>query len=241
MHGQTWCKVCDLSAPPDVISMLCRSSSSLLIFSSSSLWTVSKSSSFSLCMQTRTKAETWCQRKTIHHASHERNTQLNSDLPMLASCLGLTLVLVLDWLQTQLSVDTWQRQGRDKQTKKREWRGVARACERLRVRVEALGLPATLVRTCMFSSSTARGSKYSAARPASTSASLLFTWLRRSRYSLDSNAALITATAKGKVDINQFHPYWSLRSVNCFSRLDISSRHSILLRSQSSSSISGTW
>lgn len=33
-------------------------------------------------------------------------------------------------------------------------------------------------------------------------------------------------------------PYWSLRSVNCFSRLDISSRHSILLRSQSSSSIS---
>lgn len=36
-------------------------------------------------------------------------------------------------------------------------------------------------------------------------------------------------------------PYWSLRSVNCFSRLDISSRHSILLLSQSSSSISRTW
>lgn len=34
--------------------------------------------------------------------------------------------------------------------------------------------------------------------------------------------------------------YWSLRSVNCFSKLDISSRHSILLLSQSSSSISGT-
>ena len=32
--------------------------------------------------------------------------------------------------------------------------------------------------------------------------------------------------------------YWSLRSVNCFSRLDISSKHSILLLSQSSSSIS---
>lgn len=92
--------------------------------------------------------------------------------------------------------------------------GVARVCEHLRVRVEVLELPATLVRTCMFSSSTARGSKYSAARPASTSASLLFTWLRRSRYSLDSNTALITALAnsfffffkhsEGKVDINQF-------------------------------------
>lgn len=34
---------------PDVMSMLCRSSSSLLIFSSSSFWTVSKSNSFSLC------------------------------------------------------------------------------------------------------------------------------------------------------------------------------------------------
>lgn len=40
---------------PDVISMLCLSSSSLLIFSSSSLCTVSNSSSFSLCIQTHKK------------------------------------------------------------------------------------------------------------------------------------------------------------------------------------------
>lgn len=39
---------------------------------------------------------------------------------------------------------------------------------------------------------------------------------------------------------NLCQSYWSLRSVNCFSRFDISSRHSILLRSQSSSSISET-
>lgn len=38
-----------------------------------------------------------------------------SDLPVLARCLGLTLVLVLDRLQTQLSVDTWQRQRRNTQ------------------------------------------------------------------------------------------------------------------------------
>lgn len=105
-------------------------------------------------------------------------------------------------------------------------------------------LPATLVRTCMFSSSTARGSRYSAALPASTSVSLLFTWLRRSRYSLHTNICVTMAISKsrGKLDKkNQFQSYWSFRSVNCFSRLDISSRHSILLRSQSSSSISGTW
>lgn len=56
-------------------------------------------------------------------------------------------------------------------------------------------LPATLVRTCMFSSRTARGSRYSAARPASTSASLLFTWLRRSRYSLHTCTALTMTKA----------------------------------------------
>lgn len=45
-------------------------------------------------------------------------------------------------------------------------------------------LPATLVRTCMFSRKTSRGSRYSVARPASTSVSLLFTWFSRSRYNL---------------------------------------------------------
>lgn len=115
--------------------------------------------------------------------------------------------------------------------------------------VLVFNLPATLVRTCMFSSSTARGSRYSAARPASTSASLLFTWLRRSRYSLHKSTSVTTDIAHFYWQLFQFklktkftkisQTYWSLRSVNCFSRLDISSKHSILLRSQSSSSISG--
>lgn len=128
----------------------------------------------------------------------------------------------------------------------REWKGDNKnnECARLYECVCVFKLPATLVRTCMFSSSTARGSRYSAALPASTSVSLLFTWLRRSRYSLHTNICVTMAISKsrGKLDKkNQFQSYWSFRSVNCFSRLDISSRHSILLRSQSSSSISGTW
>lgn len=45
-----------LGALPDVMSMLCRSSSSLLIFSSSSFCTVSKSNSFSLCTNTQTNS-----------------------------------------------------------------------------------------------------------------------------------------------------------------------------------------
>lgn len=113
--------------------------------------------------------------------------------------------------------------------------------------VYAFKLPATLVRTCMFSSSTARGSRYSAARPASTSASLLLTWLRRSRYNLHTDAGVnMDATHCYMTFLKQLpfeaksQSYWSLRSVNCFSKLHISSRHSILLRSQSSSSISRT-
>lgn len=50
-----------VTALPDVMSMLCLSSSSLLIFSSSSLCTVSNSSSFSLCSHTH----------TIHNKSYE--------------------------------------------------------------------------------------------------------------------------------------------------------------------------
>lgn len=49
-HCFVQCVACTVI--PEVISMLCLSSSSLLIFSSSSLCTVSNSSSFSLCRHT---------------------------------------------------------------------------------------------------------------------------------------------------------------------------------------------
>lgn len=160
---------------PDVISMLCLSSSSLLIFSSSSLCTVSNSSSFSLCIQTHKKqTKYWGGGSTTENLCAHLYV---SDLPVLTCCLGLTLVLVLYWLQAQLSVDTWQRQKRNMQE---DGKWVRTLCMSI-MKVSVFKLPATLVRTCMFSSSTARGSRYSAARPASTSANLLFTWLSRSR------------------------------------------------------------
>lgn len=95
------------SPVPDVMSILCRSSSSLLIFSSSSLCTVSNSSSFSLwrwgkqILMDRLRG-TWfgLRGKSIQTAHNQWITLGMSYLPVLAGSLDFTLVLVLHWLQT---------------------------------------------------------------------------------------------------------------------------------------------
>lgn len=172
---------------PDVISMLCRSSSSLLIFSSSSFCTVSKSNSFSLCtnpqkhkrdircenannVMMKKRACSWPPSVDKLPGSHSRTCAWPT--PDTALCRYL--------IKTEIhtTVVNWNGQ-----------------CVWLQVGPWLFLLPATLVRTCMFSSSTARGSRYSAARPASTSASLLFTWLRRSQYSLYTYAAVTMTKA----------------------------------------------
>lgn len=47
--------------------------------------------------------------KTKHHDMCMCTHLHVSDLPVLIRCLGLTIVLILDRLQTQVSVDAWQR------------------------------------------------------------------------------------------------------------------------------------
>lgn len=166
--------------------MLCRSSSSLLIFSSSSFWTVSKSNSFSLCADTQ-------KRRRVRRRALPQTLQMKRWWQK-RGCSWPPSVDKLPGSHSHTCAWPTPDTALCRYLIKREIHAAVGVWNGQRVRWQAghclFQLPATLVRTCIFSSSTARGSRYSAARPASTSASLLFTWLRRSRYSLHTRAAV---------------------------------------------------
>lgn len=158
-----------------------------------------------------------------------------SNLPVLARSLDFTIILVLDRLQTQLPVDSWQRQ------QMKEWTGRGKCApfsERAR--------PSKV--TCHLGADLHVLQQHRQRLKVFRGSSSLHLWQLALHLAepLSIQSAHHRATFQlfiqisSKLQINQRESHWSLRSLNCFSRVDISSRHSIRLRSQSSSSISGT-
>lgn len=177
---------------------------------------------------------------------------------MLACCLGLTLVLVLHRLQTQLSVDAWKWQ-RGKTQEVSDWEcwsvwafmGVClcvkvtcnlgadlhvlqQYCQRFQILCCPAGLyfcklAVHLTETLTIQPTHKHRCYYGQCQFIWTTFLIIIMIIKKKTFYVFN----IQRGTKMHV-----YSHWSLRSVNCFSRLHISSRHSILLRSQSSSSIS---